>query len=96
MADYSDTRIQFRRGTAAEWSAAAPVILGSGEPGFVTDTNTLKIGDGTTAFTGLSEFVISNTAGITGASGISNIVYISSGDYAALGSYDATTLYFVN
>ena len=54
MPDYSNTRIQFRRGTAQQWSDAAPVILGSGEPGFITDTNTLKIGDGTTAFASLS------------------------------------------
>ena len=54
MPDYSKTRIQIRRGTAAQWSASNPVILGSGEPGFITDTNTLKIGDGTTAFASLS------------------------------------------
>lgn len=54
MPEYSKTRIQFRRGTAAEWGAAAPVVLASGEPGFVTDTNTLKIGDGSTVFSSLS------------------------------------------
>jgi hypothetical protein len=54
MPDYSKTKIQFRRGTAAEWGAAAPVVLASGEPGFVTDTNTLKIGDGSTVFSSLS------------------------------------------
>lgn len=67
MPDYSQTRIQFRRGTAAEWSAAAPVVLGSGEPGFITDTNTLKIGDGSTVFASLSEIAGSGA-------GISNIV----------------------
>jgi hypothetical protein len=38
--------IQFRRGTADEWSASNPV-LDVGEPGFETDTGHLKIGDGT-------------------------------------------------
>lgn len=41
------TRIQIRRGTAAEWAAANP-ILAAGEEGFTTDTKVLKIGDGTT------------------------------------------------
>lgn len=60
MADYSKTRIQFRRGTAAELSAANPT-LGVGEPAFATDTNVLKIGDGSTAYNSLS--------GITGGGG---------------------------
>ena len=68
MPDYSDTRIQLRRGTAAEWAAAAPVILGSGEPGFISDENTLKIGDGSTAFVSLPSI----TSGSSG--GINNIV----------------------
>ena len=38
-------RILFRRGTAAEWTAANPV-LDPGEPGIETDTNSLKIGNG--------------------------------------------------
>ena len=53
MPDYSKTRIQLRRGTAAELAAANPV-LGVGEPAFATDTNALKIGDGSTAYSGLS------------------------------------------
>lgn len=60
MPDYSKTRIQFRRGTAAELSAANPT-LGVGEPAFATDTNVLKIGDGSTAYNSLS--------GITGGGG---------------------------
>lgn len=45
--------IQFRRGTAAAWTSANPV-LANGEPGFESDTNKLKIGDGTTAWTSLA------------------------------------------
>jgi hypothetical protein len=37
--------MQFRRGTAAEWSAINP-ILGEGEPGYDTTNEILKIGDG--------------------------------------------------
>lgn len=45
-------RIQLRRGTAAQWTAADPT-LAAGEAGFETDTGKLKIGDGTTAWTSL-------------------------------------------
>lgn len=40
--------IRFRRGTSSQWSAVNPV-LSPGEPGYVTDLNTLKVGDGLTA-----------------------------------------------
>lgn len=42
-------KIQVRRGTAAQWTAANPT-LASGEFGFETDTGKYKIGDGTTAW----------------------------------------------
>jgi hypothetical protein len=45
-------KFQVRRGTAAQWAAANPVLL-SGEPGYETDTKILRIGDGVTAFTAL-------------------------------------------
>lgn len=37
--------IQYRRGTAAEWSAVNPA-LASGEVGYATDTNEIRVGDG--------------------------------------------------
>jgi hypothetical protein len=48
-----DDLIRFRRGTEAAWTAADPV-LDEGEPGFETDTNVLKLGDGATAWSALS------------------------------------------
>lgn len=42
-------RFQFRRGTAAEWTAANPV-LADGELGLERDTQFYKIGDGVTAW----------------------------------------------
>lgn len=45
--------IKVRRGTAAQWASADPT-LASGELGYETDTNLLKIGDGTTAYSSLS------------------------------------------
>ena len=50
------TRMQQRRGTAAQWTAANPV-LGAGEIGFETDTNKFKVGNGSTAYTSLTYFV---------------------------------------
>jgi hypothetical protein len=49
------TRMQQRRGTAAQWTAANSV-LAAGEIGFETDTGKFKIGDGTNTWTNLSYF----------------------------------------
>jgi hypothetical protein len=49
------TRMQQRRGTAAEWTSANPV-LGAGEIGFETDTNKFKIGDDSTTWSSLPYF----------------------------------------
>lgn len=48
----AQTVIKLRRSTAAQWATANPV-LGSGEPGFESDTNKLKLGDGTSTWTAL-------------------------------------------
>ena len=47
------TRIQFRRGTASQWTAANPVMA-EGELGLESDTQKFKIGDGATVWTSLS------------------------------------------
>lgn len=46
------TTIQIRRGTAAEWTSANPV-LAAGELGFEIDTKKLKGGDGVTSWSSL-------------------------------------------
>lgn len=48
-------KIQMRRGTAAEWAAANPV-LAQGEMAFETDTGLTKIGDGATAYASLPAY----------------------------------------
>lgn len=48
-------RFQWRRDTAANWTAEDPVLL-EGEPGLETDTGAFKIGDGTTAWSALGYF----------------------------------------
>ena len=60
MADY---RLVLRRDTAANWTSANPV-LNQGEPGFETDTDKLKIGDGVTAWSALPYFVAATGASI--------------------------------
>jgi hypothetical protein len=45
-------RIQFRRGTAAEWTSANPTMA-AGELGYETDTAKTKVGDGSTVWTAL-------------------------------------------
>lgn len=47
------TRIQHRRDTAANWTSNDPTLT-AGEIGWESDTNLFKIGDGVTAWTGLS------------------------------------------
>jgi len=50
------TRMQQRRGTAAQWTAADPV-LNAGEIGFESDTGKFKIGDGTNHWDDLNYFL---------------------------------------
>lgn len=53
--EFVPVSIKLRRGTAAEWTSADPV-LADGEPGLETDTNKLKFGDGTTIWSLLPYF----------------------------------------
>jgi hypothetical protein len=62
-------QIQFRRGTASEWTSANP-ILAVGEMGLETDTNYFKIGNGTTAWTSLAYGGIQGQDGVDGTDGI--------------------------
>ena len=50
------TRFKLRSDTAANWTAADPVLL-AGEIGVETDNRRYKIGDGTTAWSGLSYYI---------------------------------------
>lgn len=53
-------KIQVRRDTAANWTAANPVLL-RGELGYEYDTVKLKIGDGSTAWNSLAYAIVSQT-----------------------------------
>lgn len=58
------TTIVFRRGVSDEWDSADPV-LADGEPGFASDTGVFKIGDGVTAWSGLTPIPNADVIGRT-------------------------------
>jgi hypothetical protein len=78
------TQIQIRRGTASEWTSTNPT-LASGEQGFETDTNKMKIGNGATAWNSLS-YAITGATGtvtsITAGTGLSGGTITSTGTIA--------------
>ena len=76
-------KIQIRRGTAAEWTAANPILL-IGELGLETDTNLIKAGNGSTAWTSLTYYT--GAVGATGATGATG----AAGPTGATGATGAT------
>ncbi len=76
-------RIMFRRGTAAEWASNNPV-LASGEVGYETDTNKLKVGTGSLAWNSLNYIT---SAPVTS--------YDLSGEYTGTPTAGATIMKFV-
>jgi len=52
----STARIRLRRDTQADWTSANPTLL-DGEIGIETDTRRFKVGDGSTAWSGLSYYL---------------------------------------
>lgn len=55
------TQIQIRRGAAAAWTSANPV-LAQGEMGYEIDTQKIKVGNGSTAWNSLSYFPVAWSA----------------------------------
>ncbi|MCR6700856.1 MAG: hypothetical protein NVV68_06790 [Dokdonella sp.] len=58
--------MQFRRGTAAEWTVSNPV-LAQGELGIELDTSLFKVGDGVTAWGSLAYGGLEGPQGASGA-----------------------------
>ena len=97
-------KIQLRRDTAANWTAAN-TVLALGEPGVETDTLKLKVGDGITAWTSLAYSISYNFNdlnskpttlagyGITDALTLTNLSVGAEGTAAGDGAiaYDNTT-----
>ena len=86
-------KVQFRRGTAAEWSAANPV-LAQGEAGYEYDTGRFKIGNGVLAWSSLSYSSgvqgPSGPAGSTGATGPTGAASTVTGPTGPTGPTGAT------
>ena len=59
-------RVLFRRDTSTNWNLNNPTLI-SGEPGYETDTDKLKIGDGVSDWLSLNYIV--GPTGITGFTG---------------------------
>jgi hypothetical protein len=64
------TQIQVRRGTASQWTSANPT-LAAGEWGFESDTNKVKIGNGSTAWNSLGYQGAGDIEGVTAGTGLS-------------------------
>lgn len=79
-------QIQVRRGTATQWSNTNPV-LASGEPGFDTTNNLLKVGDGTSTWSSLSSNVGVGDAGLLSIAGLTT----ASGSYLYATANDVYT-----
>jgi hypothetical protein len=78
------TQIQIRRGTAAQWTSTNPT-LASGEQGFETDTNKMKIGNGSTAWNSLSYAItgaVGTVTSVTAGTGLSGGTITSTGTIA--------------
>lgn len=90
------SRIQVRRGTAFEWTAADPTLF-QGEFGFEIDTNKVKLGDGTSVwselpYVSLDWATLANkpaviAAGATGADARNAISAEYTGNKGASGGY---------
>ena len=74
-------RFQLRRDTAALWAAINPILL-IGELAYETDTNKLKIGDGTNAWNALPYFLDS----VDSVNGKAGVVVLNTDDIAEPGA----------
>lgn len=83
------TQIQIRRGNAANWTTVNPV-LAAGEFGVELDTLKLKVGDGLTAWNGLT-YLVDESADVDSVNGQAGTVLLDTDDIPEGGS-----LYFTD
>lgn len=85
--------IQIRRDTASNWTTVNPT-LAQGELALETNTKSLKIGDGTTAWTGLSYFSSSGGGSsylpLAGGTMTGAITFGTGGQYVSKGTFDTS------
>ena len=94
--------IQLRKGTLAQWNSKNAEVLASGEPGFETDTLRLKIGNGTTAWSGLNYVGLAGT-GASGylprfdsSQGVTNSLVFDNGTNVGIGTTSPAANFHVN
>lgn len=85
------TTIQFRRGTAAQWTTANPV-LANGELGWETDTGEFKVGNGASTWTALGYWISDVAAHTHPASQISDATALGRQILQAVDAASARTL----
>ena len=87
--------IQIRRDTAANWTSANPT-LAQGELGVETDTDKIKVGDGSTAWTSLGyiidtgDYLVSSDIGST-VQGYDATIVVDADIGVSVQAYDADT-----
>jgi hypothetical protein len=89
-------QIQLRNDTAANWTAANP-ILAVGEIGLESDTNKFKIGNGSQAWNSRTYAGLVGPQGETGATGATGATGSTGatgpkGDTGATGTFNGTTI----
>lgn len=86
----ADGKLYYRNGAGTVTLFAPPAATGS-------TLGTVIVGSGLSVSSGtISANLTSSTTGITGANAVTNIVYLTSAAYAALGTKNSTTLYIVS
>jgi hypothetical protein len=84
-------QVQFRRGSAAQWTSANP-ILAEGELGLELDTGKFKLGNGTSTWTQLS--YSSGVQGPTGPAGVAGAAGpAGTGITQVVQTWNSTTFY---
>jgi hypothetical protein len=93
--------LQLRRGTAAQWSAANPILL-DGEVGVDKTSNKIKIGDGVTSWNNLA-YSLTGPSGPAGAAGLGAMLngpaplcYVGESLEFTLTAYDSYAQYAVS
>jgi hypothetical protein len=86
------TQIQVRRGTAAQWTSTNPT-LAAGELGAETDTNLMKVGNGSTAWTSLPYVNLYPNANINPQTGTTyTLVLLDAGKMIEVSNTSAITV----
>lgn len=86
MATIIKTTFKLRRATLEQWTQKNPILV-EGEPGYVLDTNQLKIGNGTSNWNELP-YLINSDASVSPDG--NSLTYNSKGNLIVCGFEDAT------